>query len=116
MHFVKSVFLSGYPLHRVNGKRKSLLGKTQGIWKFGKENIRNLVCSSCKFPDSKGNRYFEIAAKILKKNLISLPSQFCVCNSHKSCKWTQEKFAVRQGKTGNLKMQFDRVPWVTLPI
>ena len=38
-------------------------------------------------------------------------SQFCVCNSHKSRKLTEGKFAVRQEKhrenTGNSKMQFE---------
>ena len=34
----------------------------------------------------------------LKKNWISLPSQFCVCNSHKPRKLAQEIFAVGQGK------------------
>ena len=60
-----------------------------------RENTGNLVCSSCKFPDSKGKRYFE----------------FRVCNSHKTCKLAQGKFAVRQGKlrenTRNLKMKFE---------
>ena len=46
-------------------EKKSLSGKTQGIWKFCK-NTGNLVCSSCKFPDSKSKRYFGIAAKISK--------------------------------------------------
>ena len=43
-----------------------------------------------------------------------MPSQFCVCNSHKSRKLAQGKFAVRQGKnrenTENLKMKFEWVP------
>ena len=39
--------------------KKNLSGKTQGIWKFC-QNTGNLVCSSCKFPDSKGKRYFDI--------------------------------------------------------
>ena len=33
-------------------KKISLSGKTQGIWKFC-QNTGNLVCSICKFPDSK---------------------------------------------------------------
>ena len=47
--------LSGYPLHRENresGRKKSMSGKTQGIWKCC-QNTGNLVCSSFKFPDSK---------------------------------------------------------------
>ena len=54
--------LSGYPLHsenRENCQKNSLSGKTQGIWKFC-QNKGNLVCSSCKFPDSKGKIYFNI--------------------------------------------------------
>ena len=39
--------------------KKSLSGKTQGIWKCC-QNTRNLVCSSCKFPNSKDKRYFNI--------------------------------------------------------
>ena len=45
---------------------------------------------------------------------MGLPSQFCVCNSYKSCKLAQGKFAFGQGKnrenTGNLKIQFEWVP------
>ena len=42
--------------------KKSLSGKTQGIWKFY-QSTGNLVCSSCKFPDSKGKRYFYICCE-----------------------------------------------------
>ena len=44
-----------------NGKKnkKSLSGKTQEISKFC-QKTGNLVCSSCKFPDSKGKRYIYI--------------------------------------------------------
>ena len=56
--------------------------------------------------------------KFAAKNLqfLSLPSQFCVCNtcSHKSSKLAQGKFAVGQRKnrenSGNFKMQFEWVP------
>ena len=37
------------------------------------------------------------AAKI-SRSWIGLPSQFCVCNSHKLWKLAQGKFAVGQGK------------------
>ena len=40
-------------------KKKSPSGKTHGIWKFC-QNTGNLVCSSYKFPDSQGKRYFDI--------------------------------------------------------
>ena len=71
--------------------------KTQGIWKFP-QNTGNLVCSSCKFPDSKSKRYFNIANTIPNSfgSWLSLPSQFCVCYSHESCKLAQGKFVVRQ--------------------
>ena len=50
------------------------------------------------------------------RSWIGLPSQFCVCNTHKLCKLAQGKFAVGQGKhrenTGNLKIQFEWVPWL----
>ena len=87
----------GYPLHRENSPKKSLSGKTQGIWKFC-QNTGNLVFSSCKFPDYKGKRYFYICREnstfsFLK--LDTLPRQFGVCNSHKSRKLAQGKFAIR---------------------
>ena len=111
---------TGYPLHRENrgnGKNKYLSGKTGNLEILPKhrENTGNLVCSSCQFPDFKGKRYFEICHKNLLffLSLISLPSQFCVCYSHKSRKLAQGKFAVGQGKNreniGNFKMQFE---WV----
>ena len=53
---------------------------------------------------------FAIFAAKKSRSWIGLPSQFCVCNSHKLCKLAQGKIAVRQGKnkenTGNLKIQF----------
>ena len=88
----------GSPLHRE--KRENDNNKIP-VWEnIGNleicQNTRNLDCSSCKFPGSKGKRYFEISRVFF--SLISLPSQFCVCNSHKSRKLAQGKFAVRQGK------------------
>ena len=57
------------------------------------------------------------AAKIsifFPRSWIGVPSQFCVCNSHKLSKLAQGKYAVGQGKnrenTGNLKIQFEWVP------
>ena len=41
-------------------------------------------------------------------SLISLPSEFCVCNSHKSRKLAQGKFAVEQGK----RREFKHAIWV----
>ena len=110
---------SGYLRHRENrenGQKKSLSGKTQGIWQFcqntGKtqrissehrENTGNFVSSSCKCSDSKCKGYCDSCRKKKKihffsRSWISLPSQFCVCNTHKLCKLAQGKFAVGQGK------------------
>ena len=71
-----------------NGQKKSLSGKTQGIWKFC-QNTGNLVCSSCKFPGSKSDFF---------KSWIRRPSQSGACNRHKSRKLAQGKFSARQGK------------------
>ena len=47
-------------------QKKTLSGNTQGIWVFC-QNTGNLVCSSCKFPDSKGKRYYDFCRKNFKK-------------------------------------------------
>ena len=60
--------------------KKSLTGKTQGILKFG-QNTENLVCSSCKFPDPKGKRYFDICrenSQIVLKLDKSAKSVMCM--------------------------------------
>ena len=59
------VYTPGYPLHRENrenGQNKSCQGKHREFGNFAKTHgkYRELVCSSCKFPDSKGKRYFDI--------------------------------------------------------
>ena len=103
-------------------KTNSLSGKTQGILKFCQNTGKtgNLVCSSWKFPDSKGTRYFNTCCKNFHFSFKldkSAKSNLCtwVCNIHKSHKLlAQGKFVVRQGNhkenMGNLKMQFERVP------
>ena len=72
-------------------------------------NTGNFVSSSCKCSDSKSKGYWDSCC-----NRIGLPSQFCVCNTHKLCKLAQGQFAVGQGKhrenTGNLKIQIEWVP------
>ena len=51
-----------------NAFAKFLVPTAQGKQgKWPKKNTGNLVCSSCKFPDSKGKRYFEICLVNLKK-------------------------------------------------
>ena len=60
------LYPAGYPLHRENGKNKENglktfpvrenIGNLESLPKQ-RENTGNLVCSNCKFPDSKGKRY-----------------------------------------------------------
>ena len=54
---------------------------------------------------------------ILFRRWIHLPSQFCVCDGHKSHELTQGKFAVGQRNnrenTGNLEIQFE---WGPFPV
>ena len=109
---------AGYPRHRENrenGPKNSLSGKKRGIWKFCQNTGK-----------TKGFFFAQVVnalilkvkdtGYLLQKNLffprswIGLASQFCVCNSHKLCKLAQGRFAVGQGKTGNLKIQFEWVP------
>ena len=64
-------------------------------------NTGNFVSSSCKCSDSKSKGYCDSCRKIrsfFSRSWIGLPSQFCVCNTHKLYKLAQGKFAVRQGK------------------
>ena len=71
----------GYQLHRENwenGPRNSLSGNS--LRKFGN------------FAKTLGS-WFAQVVNSLKKHLSS---QFCVCNSHNTCKLAQGKFAVRQ--------------------
>ena len=75
-------------------KKKSLSGKTQGIWKFS---------------ESKGERCFDICCiPFFRRSWIR---QFCVCNSHKSRKLAQGKFMVKQGK----HREFENAIWVGTP-
>ena len=73
-----------------------------------RENTGNLVCSSCKFPDSKGKSYSKFAAEISNfcLSLIRLPNQFCVCNSHKSRKLTR-KICCLTGKIQGQHREFE---------
>ena len=90
--------------------------KTRGILSKHRENTGNFVSSTCKCSDSKSKGYCDSCCKknpFFSRCWISLPSQFCVCNTHKLCKLAEGKFAVGQGKhrknTGNLKTQFELV-------
>ena len=53
---------TGYPLHRVN-REKGENGQIK--WPKHRKNTGNLVYSTCKFPDSKGKRYFYLPRKFL---------------------------------------------------
>ena len=76
---------AGYPHSenrekRENGQKKSLSGKTQGIWKVC-QNTGNSVCPSYKFPVSKIKRYFIICCKNFPKFLkldMSAKSVLCI--------------------------------------
>ena len=49
--------------------KKILVRENTGNLKMlpkNRENMGNLVCSSCKFPDSKGKRYFDICWEMSK--------------------------------------------------
>ena len=83
-------------------KNNPCQGEHREFGKFAKthENSGNFVCSSCKFPDSKCKTDISLfTAKIFNFFLswMCLPSQVCVCDSHKSSKLAQGKFAVGQG-------------------
>ena len=93
--------------NRENGKINSLSGKTQGIRKFC-QNTGNLVCSSCKLPDSKVKRYFKICHEILPKNVCRVSFVYVIVTNRVN--WHRENLPSDREKTGNLKMQFECVP------
>ena len=66
--------------------------KTQGIWEFC-PNTGNLVCSSCKFPDSK-------AGQVCKVSFV-----YVIVTNH--VRWHRENMRSDRENTGNLKMQFE---------
>ena len=91
-------------------KRNSLLGKTQGNWKFC-QNTRNFVCSSCKLPDSKLKDIVIFAANI--SNLFLEAGYVCqvsfvyvivttYVNWHRDNLWWDRD---KNKNTGNFKMQ-----------
>ena len=100
-------------------EKKILPGKTQGIWKFCQNTGKTQGIWFAQVVNSlilKVKDILKLAVKFSKQNLslISLPSHFFLCNSHKSRQFEQGKFAVGQRKnrenTGNLKMQIEWVP------
>ena len=66
--------------------------KTQGIFFAQVVNALILKVKDIAIFAAKKSLFF------FSRSWIGLPSQFCVCYSHKLCKLTQGKFAVRQGK------------------
>ena len=93
-------------------KNNALSGKTQGLWKFC-QNTGNLVCSSCKFPDSKGKRYFyiccenfcffSVAGKVCQVSFV-----YIIVTNHVN--WHRQNLHSDRANTGNLRMQFEWVP------
>ena len=71
-------------------------GKTQGILLGQVVNVLILKVKDIAIVAEKINPFFS-------RSRIGLPSQFCVCNTHKLCKLAQGKFAVRQGKHREFK-------------
>ena len=65
-------------------------GKTQGVLLAQVVNVLILKVKDIAI----------VAAKksFFSRSWIGLPSQFCLCNTHKLCKLAQGKFVVRQGK------------------
>ena len=86
-------------------KKKILSGKTQGIWKFC-QNTGNFVCSSCKFPDSKGKGYCDICCN----TFFSVSFVYIIVTNYVN--WHRENLRLDREKTGNFKIQFEWVPCV----
>ena len=116
-----AIYGSGYPLHRENrenSQKKSLSGKTQGIWKCCQNTGKTQGIWFAQVVNSlilKVKDISKFATKISPKNVtLEKSAKSVLCNSHKSCKLAQGKFAFGQGKnrknTGNLKIQFEWVP------
>ena len=84
-------------------EKKKLSGKTQGIWKFCLNTGKTQGILLAQVVNVLILKVKDIAIVAAKKSFfprswIGLPSQFCVCNTHKLCELAQGKFAVGQGK------------------
>ena len=72
------VFYTGYPLHRENrenGKKRSLSGKTQGIWKFGQNTGKTQGIWLAQVVNSlilKAKDISKFAAKFAAKKMLKL--------------------------------------------
>ena len=81
------------------------------------QNTGNLVCSSCKFPDSKGKRYFNFCRKISKKKFQFIFEGGLVCQVSfvyiivtNHINWHRDNLRLDTKNTGNLKMNFEWLP------
>ena len=93
--------MSGYPLLREN--------REIGQKEFPvRENTGNLEILQ------KYGIWFALVVNSLILNLFlkvdNLPSQFCLCNSHKSRKWHRENVQLYRENTGNLKINLSGYP------
>ena len=99
--------VTGYPLHRENEQNNFLSGKTQAIWKFY-QNTGNLVCSSCRFPDSKGKIYLDNFFFFLVGHVCQFSCVYVIVKNH--INWQTENLWSDRENTGTMKMQFEWVP------
>ena len=70
-----------------------------------RENTGNFLGQAVNVLNLKTKDIAIVAKKnpFFSRSWIGLPSQFCVCNTHKLCKLAQGKFAVGQGKHRELE-------------
>ena len=112
--------MAGYPRHRENrenGRKKIPFRENTGnleILPKHRENTGNYVFSSCKFPDPKGKGYcaiwrenfhfFPEAGKVGQVSFV-----YVIATNYVNCH--RENLQLDRENTGNLKMQFEWVPW-----
>ena len=87
---------TGYPLHRENRENGPKRNPSQG-------NTGNCVCSSCKLPNSKGKRYFDICHQIfpiLFLSWICPPSLLVYVIVTNHVNWHRENLQSDREKTG----------------
>ena len=95
------------------GKQGKWPKKTQGIWKFCQNTGKTQGIWFAQVVNSLTLKVKDISiftAKISKffSRRISLPSQFCVWNSSKSCKLAEAKFVFAERK----HREFENLVWV----
>ena len=101
-------------MHRENRENGHTKNPCQGICQFF-QNTGNLVCSSCKFPDSKGKRYFNIFRKKFPKMFKAgevCQVSFVYVIVTNPLNWHRDNLQSDRENTGNLKMQFEWVPCI----